>query len=349
VDRARADYHEDRKASSVAARRPIVSVMNRRRLLLTGATGFAGRALHPALVAAGGRVRCLTRDAARARRRHPGHDWVEGNVADREAVARALDGCDAAFYLVHSMREGGDYRRRDRDAARAFADAAAAAGVERIVYLGGVAPAADGASEHLQSRLEVGETLRAGAVPTLELRASMIIGYGSLSWLTVRDLAARLPVMVLPRWLGSRTQPVAIDDVVVALTRALEVPLDASAAFDVPGPQTLSGRQILEETARQLGRPLPFMIEVPLLTPRLSALWVRLVTRANWNVAREIVVGLEHDLLARDDRYWTLIDHTRRLGFAEAARRALAEERAPAGGPWGAVERVLPRVDPRGT
>lgn len=321
--------------------------MNGRRLLLTGATGFAGRALHPALVAAGWRVRCLSRDVARARRRQPGLEWVEGDVANREAVAGALDGCDAAFYLVHSMREGGDYRRRERDAARAFAAAAAAAGVGRIVYLGGVAPAAGSASEHLRSRLEVGETLRAGAVPALELRASMIIGHGSLSWLTVRDLAARLPVMVLPRWLESRTQPVAIDDVVVALARALDLPLDGSAAFDIPGPQTLSGRQILEETARQLGRPLPLMIEVPLLTPRLSALWVRLVTRADWQVAREIVVGLEHDLLARDDRYWTLVDHPRRLGFSEAARRALARERAPVGGPWGAVERALPRIDPR--
>ena len=323
--------------------------MNRSRLLLTGATGFAGSALHPALVAAGWRVRCLTRDVARARRRQPALDWVEGDVADRETVGAALDGCDAAFYLVHSMREGGDYRRRERKAAHAFAAAAAAAGLERIVYLGGVAPASGAASEHLQSRLDVGEALRGGAVPTLELRASMIIGPGSLSWLTVRDLAARLPVMVLPRWLESRTQPIAIDDVVVALTRALEVPLDGSADFDIPGPQTLSGRQILEETARQLGRPLPFMVEVPFLTPRLSALWVRLVTRADWKVAREIVVGLEHDLLARDDRYWTLVHHTRRLGFAEAARRTLAQERAPVGGPWGAVERALPRIDPRAT
>jgi len=324
-------------------------VMNGRHLLLTGATGFVGRALHPALVSAGWHVRCLTRDVARARRRQPGLDWVQGNVADRGVLAGALDGCDAAFYLVHSMREGSDYRRRDREAARAFAAAAAAAGLERIVYLGGVAPPSGAASEHLQSRLEVGETLRAGAVPAVELRASMIIGHGSLSWLTVRDLAARLPVMVLPRWLASRTQPVAIDDVVVALVRALEVPLDGSVVFDIPGPQTLSGRQILEETARQLQRPLPWMVEVPLLTPRLSALWVRLVTRADWNVAREVVVGLEHDLLARDDRYWTLVHHPRPLGFAEAARRALAKERAPVGGPGGAVERALAYIDPRRT
>lgn len=232
-------------------------------ILLTGATGFVGSALHPAL-ARRGPVRCLTRDAARARARLLRLDWVEGDVADEAACARALDGCSAAFYLVHSIGEQGDFRRREVEAARRFARAADGAGLRRIVYLGGVAPAAL-ASEHLRSRLEVGEALRAGPVLTVELRASMIIGHGSLSWLIVRDLAARLPVMVLPRWLRSRTEPVAIEDVVVALTGALELPLEASAWFDLPGPEVLSAEQILVETARAMGLPPPLRFSVPVL------------------------------------------------------------------------------------
>jgi uncharacterized protein YbjT (DUF2867 family) len=137
----------------------------------------------------------------------------------------------------------------------------------------------------------VGETLREGCVPTFELRASMIVGHGSLSWLIVRDLAARLPVMVLPSWLRSRMQPVAIDDVVVALVRALELPAGAGGAFDLPGPDVLTGRQILDETAARMHLDPPLAIEVPLLTPRLSSQWVRFVTRARWSVAREVVLG----------------------------------------------------------
>ncbi len=311
-------------------------------LLLTGATGFVGNAVRPALDAKGWRVRCLTRDVARARRRLPAVDWVEGDVGDAASCARALAGCRAAFYLVHGMGEGApDYHRREVAAATTFSRAAQAAGVQRIVYLGGIAPAGSG-SEHLRSRLDVGEALRSGPVPAVELRASMIVGHGSLSWLIVRDLAARLPFMILPQWLKSRTQPVAIADVVIALVRALDVQLPGSASFDIPGPFTLSGKSILEETARVLGLPHPRMIEVPLLSPRLSSLWVRFVTRAQWSVAREVVVGLAEDLLARDDRFWGLIDHPNRLTFAQAASLAVDAERrqGPVGGTWGAIEHL---------
>jgi uncharacterized protein YbjT (DUF2867 family) len=317
------------------------STMRERTLLLTGATGFVGGAVAPALAEKGWRVRGLTRDAARARGRAPGLEWVQGDVADAASCARALDGCSAALYLVHGIGEGRDYHRREVMAASTFSRAAAAARVERIVYLGGVAPAGTG-SEHLRSRLEVGEALRDGPVKTIELRASMIVGHGSLSWLIVRDLAARLPVMILPRWLKSRTQPVAIDDVVIALVRALELPLTASESFDLPGPVTLSGREILEETAHAMHLEHPSMVGVPLLSPHLSSLWVRFVTRAKWSVAREVVVGLTEDLLARDDRFWRLVDHPNRLSFAEAARLALDAERylGPVRGTWGAIERA---------
>jgi uncharacterized protein YbjT (DUF2867 family) len=274
-------------------------------------------------------------------KRDPTLDWVQGDVGDPATCARALDGCQAAIYLVHGIGEGEDYHRHEVTAAETFAKAAAAAGVERIVYLGGVAPVGTG-SDHLRSRLDVGEALRAGSVKTIELRASMIVGHGSLSWLIVRDLAARLPFMVLPRWLKSRTQPVAIDDVVEALVRALELPLEASAWFDIPGPVTLSGKEILEETARVMGLRPPHMIAVPFLSPKLSSLWVRFVTRAQWSVAREVVVGLTEDLLARDDRFWALIGHPHRLSFAEAAERALGAERGDhrVQGIWGAIERA---------
>jgi uncharacterized protein YbjT (DUF2867 family) len=287
-------------------------------------------------------VRCLTRDAARARERQPGLAWVQGDVADPDSCARALEGCQAALYLVHGIGEGADYHRREVAAASTFSRAAAKAGVQRIVYLGGLAPTGEG-SEHLRSRLDVGEALRGGPVTAVELRASMIVGFGSLSWLIVRDLAARLPVMVLPRWLKSRTQPVAIDDVLVALVRALDLPLTASAWFDIPGPVTLSGQEILEETARIMGLKHPRMLAVPLLSPHLSSLWVRFVTRAQWSVAREVVVGLTHDLLAHDARFWALIDHPHRIAFAEAARIALDaehEHQQRSKGLWAAIERA---------
>lgn len=311
------------------------------RVLLTGATGFVGGYLYPELRRAGMAVRCLTRNAERARARRPECEWVEGDVCDPEAMRRALDGCEAAYYLVHGMSEGhGDFEQRELAAAEVFRTAAAVAGVGRIVYLGGLEPQGP-PTPHLRSRLEVGECLRGGTVPTVELRASMIIGWGSLSWLIVRDLAARLPVMVLPSWLCSRTQPVAVDDVVTALVRSLELPIAGSVCFDLPGPDTMTGREILERTAELMGFRKAAMLQVPVLSPWLSSHWIRFVTRAEWSVARELVAGMAHDFLARDDGFWKRIGMAERTPFDEAVRRALARERqeAPAGGFWGAMER----------
>jgi uncharacterized protein YbjT (DUF2867 family) len=317
-----------------------------KQVLLTGATGFVGRHLFPELHRSGRAVRCLTRDVVRARRRWPDREWVSGDLAAPEDIARAVKGCSAAFFLAHGMGVGGhDFRRREVGAAEQFRDAAEEAGVERIVYLGGLDPG-ERASEHVRSRLEVGKALRDGQVPAIELRASMIVGHGSLSWLIVRDLAARLPVMVLPRWLESRTQPVAIADVVVALVRALDLPLDRGEAFDIPGPEILTGTEILRRVADGLDRERPLMVKVPVLSPWLSSHWVRFVTRADWSVAREIVIGLAQDFLARDGRYWQAIGHTALQGFDDAAHGPLAAERAEGAvpGAWGAVERWLHRV-----
>ncbi|MCS6801509.1 MAG: NAD(P)H-binding protein [Chloroflexota bacterium] len=297
-----------------------------RPILVTGATGFVGRALSAALLREGRAVRCASRAPERGRHLLAEVPWVRLDVNDPATIEPALAGCWAAYYLVHSMGDRqGDYARREREAAQAFAAAAARAGLERIIYLGGIRPLGR-PSKHLASRLAVGALLRQGPVLTIELRAAMIVGHGSESWRICRDLAATLPGMILPRWTRSRSEPVALDDVLVALRRALDLPLARSASYDLPGPEPLTVREILRTTARVLDLPDPLFLDVPVLSPRLSAYWLRLVTRADWRVARELVHGLEHDLLARDDRYWSLIGHPHRLPFEEAARRAIAAE-----------------------
>ncbi|HZZ83865.1 MAG TPA: NAD(P)H-binding protein [Anaeromyxobacteraceae bacterium] len=302
--------------------------------LVTGATGFIGRALVPALRARGHRVIAASRRPPEARRAA----WRVCDLLRPETLPGALEGVRVAYYLVHSMGGGrADFRARERRSAEAFARAASASGVQRIVYLGGPAPSGR-PSEHLRSRLEVGEILRAGSVPAVELRASMVIGSGSASWQIVRDLAMRLPVMVLPRWLESRTRPVALEDVIAALAAAADLPLDASAWFDLPGPEVLSGREILERIAALRGRRI-LALRVPLLTPQLSALWLRLVTRTDFSLARELVLGLRHDILPRDEGFWSLAGHTRLVPFDEAARRALAGERHRSG-LWPGLARV---------
>jgi uncharacterized protein YbjT (DUF2867 family) len=314
-------------------------------VLLTGATGFVGGYLWPALTSRGYRVRCMSRNPERARLKWPDHEWVGGDVANETDLVQALRGCSAAYYLVHGMAEGhGDFRRREVDAAARFLRAAESAGVRRLVYLGGIRPQGP-LSEHLLSRLEVGEKLRGGAVSTVELRASMIIGHGSLSWLIVRDLAARLPFMILPAWLKSRTQPIAIADVVRALIDALELPMEGSDHFDIPGPETLTARDIMFRIAATMGLPQPVVVEVPVLTPWLSSHWVRFVTRADWAVAREIVVGLTDDMLAAEDRFWKLTRHEDLVAFDDAVREALRAEslEGPVPGFWGFVESAMAR------
>ncbi len=210
-----------------------------------------------------------------------------------------------------------------------FATAAARARVKRIIYLGGVAPSGK-ASKHLASRLAVGKTLRGGEVTALELRASLIIGNGSASWKIVRDLALRLPALVLPKWTESRTSPVALEDVVVALVCGLRLPLSESAWFDVPGPEVLTCREILLRLAALKGRHIP-SIRVPFLSPSLSSWWLRLVTGVDFSLARELVLGFTGDLLPVDARYWSLIGRQPRLTFDQAAAAALAAERSRPG------------------
>jgi uncharacterized protein YbjT (DUF2867 family) len=293
--------------------------------LVTGATGFVGSALIEALTARGWPVIAASRRPPVVSEGPPGVSWRVCDLTIPNTLPQALEGVQVAYYLVHSM--GGSnagYLEQDRRCAESFASVAASAGVRRIVYLGGPAPA-DAPSDHLKSRLQVGEILRSGAVPTVELRASMVIGHGSASWQIVRDLAMRLPFMVLPRWLRSLTRPVALQDVIEALLGASQIPLESSVWFDIPGPDILSGREVLERIAAIRGRRI-LILEVPFLTPSLSALWLRLVTRTDYRLARELVMGLRSDLLPHSDEFWGIIGHTDLISFDDAARLALAAE-----------------------
>lgn len=257
-------------------------------------------------------------------------EWVRCDVSEKDDIEKALTGVDAAYFLIHGMGGGHhDFAEVERRAAQLFAEAATRAGVKRIIYLGGVAPT-ETPSEHLKSRLEVGEILRAGSVPTLELRASMIIGNGSASWQILRDLALRLPAMLLPAWTESRTRPIAIEDVTVALVRALELPLPESIWYDIPGPEVLSARELLVRLAALRGRRVP-SLRVPFLSVSLSSWWLKLVTRADFSLARQLVLGFTGDLLPRDGRYWKKIHYRPKWTFKAAARQALEQEQAEQG------------------
>lgn len=324
----------------------------RQRVLVTGATGFVGRELVPALLAEGHEVRATSRRPSTSPPQER-LEWVVCDVTRPDDLERAMTAVDAVYFLVHAM--GGDrshdYAAEERRVALGVREAAAKAGVSRLIYLGGVAPTGP-ASEHLKSRLAVGEVLRAGAVPTLELRASMIIGNGSASWQIVRDLAMRLPAMLLPSWTRSKTCPIAIEDVLVALLRGLELPLPTSAWYDIPGPDVVSGRQILSTIAALKGRRVP-SIPVPFLSVSLSSWWLKLVTRADFALARELVLGFTGDLLPADRRYWEAIRYEPCWSFETAAQRALDTEtvdvslRGLAGSAEEAlVQLVSPRLGP---
>jgi uncharacterized protein YbjT (DUF2867 family) len=309
-----------------------------RPVVIGGATGFVGRRLVRHLLAQGVPVRATSRDPERARRAMPEVTWVRLDVEDPRLVRAAFHGAQAYVHLVHHMQETmGDLVAREVRAACNVAQLAAEEGLDRVIYLG--APAG-GTSHHLDARARTGETLRAGAVPCFELRAAMIVGAGSESWLIVRDLAMRLPVMVLPSWLRSRTQPIAVDDVVAALARCLTLPAAQAGAWDLPGPEILSARDILTRAAALRGMR-PRMVPIPVLSPRLSGAWLRLVTRADWSIARRLVDGLTEDLLMDPVGLYAICPDLPRTPFEEAARRALAEEEAPGVGGrlWEAVAR----------
>ena len=296
-------------------------------ILLTGATGYVGGRLLPLLVTDGWRVRCLARQPERLLPRVPaGVEVVPGDLLDRASLSAALQGVNAAFYLVHSMGATGDFETQDRLAAEHFGQAARAAGVQRIIYLGGLGEDEPDLSAHLRSRHEVGERLRASGVPVIELRASIIIGSGSLSYEMIRALVERLPVMVTPRWVRVTAQPIAIEDVLAYLRAALTLEIEGNLVVEIGGPDRVSYGDLMREYARQRGLRR-WMIPVPLLTPRLSSLWLGLVTPLYARVGRTLVDSLRHPTVVRDDTARRLLP-VRPIGVPEAIARALRHEDA---------------------
>ena len=279
---------------------------------MTGATGFVGRTLTAALDEAGHQVVAGTRQPGRYRGMG---EPVDLDIGDRASVEAALDGCDAAYYLVHSM-EGPDFEERDRAAAMTFAAAAGSAG-PRVVYLGGLG-AEDNPSPHLRSRHEVGRILREGA-DTIELRAAMVIGKGGASFEIMRQLVERLPVMVCPRWVTTRCQPIALTDAAHYLVASLDLP---AGCYDVGGPDVLTYEQMLRRFAVLTGRKR-LILKVPVLTPTLSAHWIGLVTDQPASIGRPLAEGLAAEMVVEDERIGSLVPFEL-LGFDEAVRRALA-------------------------
>ena len=302
-------------------------------ILLTGATGCIGGRLLAALEAQGHAVRCMTRrPSALAGRVGAGTEAVYGDCLDAASLGAPLDGVDTAYYLVHSMGGGADFEARDRAAARNFGAAARAAGVGRIVYVGGLGAQA-GLSRHLRSRHETGEVLRESGVPVVELRSGIVLGAGSLSFELIRALVERLPVMICPAWVRTPTQPIALADLVAYLVAVLDLPPGESRVFEVGGVDVVSYAAIMREYARQRGLRR-WLIPVPLLTPYLSSLWLGLTTPVYARVGRELVDGLRTATVASDDAARTAFP-VRPLGLRQAIARAVDEEDAAfAAGPW---------------
>jgi uncharacterized protein YbjT (DUF2867 family) len=294
-------------------------------VLLTGATGYVGGRLLPRLESAGYAVRCLARRPEfLSSRVGPNTEVVAGDVFNLDSLRRALRGVDTAYYLIHSMDSGDGFEAADRLAAEYFARAAAEAGVRRIIYLGGLGEAVDDLSPHLRSRHEAGRILRESAVQVIEFRASIVIGSGSLSFELVRALVERLPMMITPRWVSVEAQPIAISDLLDYLLLALELPQAESRVFEIGGADMVSYAGIMKEYAncRGLNRR---MISVPVLTPRLSSLWLGLVTPIYARVGRVLIESIRHPTVVRDASALKEFP-IRPGGIREAIREALQNE-----------------------
>jgi uncharacterized protein YbjT (DUF2867 family) len=294
-------------------------------VLVTGTTGYIGGRLVPRLLEAGCRVRCLARDPARLRGR-PWLDQVEvvnGDCLRPETLPAAMSGVEIAFYLVHSMAGGRDFEQRDLAAARHFASAVRQAEVQRVIYLGGLGDPDTALSPHLRSRQQTGEALRESGVPVTEFRAPVIVGSGSLSFEIIRYLTERLPVMICPRWLYTRVQPIAIGNVLDYLVAALDTPASIGRVIEIGGGDVLTYGDLLRgyAEARNLRR---WLVPVPVLTPRLSSYWVHLVTPIPAAIARPLIQGLRNDVIVRDDTARRLFPQIRPMDYATAVRLALA-------------------------
>ncbi|MFE1441451.1 SDR family oxidoreductase [Streptomyces sp. NPDC058739] len=298
--------------------------------LVTGASGYIGGRLVPELLAAGHRVRCMARTPGKLR----DHPWagqveiVQGDVTDAASTAAAMDGVDVAYYLVHALGTGDDFERTDREAARVFGEQARRADVGRLVYLGGLTPASVPETElsaHLRSRAEVGRILMDSGVPTAVLRAAVIIGSGSASFEMLRYLTERLPVMVTPRWVHTRIQPIAVRDVLRILVGCAGLPPDVNRAFDIGGPEVLTYLDMMRRYAVVAELPRRLILPVPVLTPGLSSHWVGLVTPVPASIARPLTESLRHEVVCqeRDIEQYVPNPPGHPLGFDRAVALAL--------------------------
>lgn len=298
-------------------------------ILVTGASGYIGGRLVPRLLAEGLRVRCVAREPrkllARSWHDHENVEIVEGDVGDSDSLRQALRGCRAAYYLVHSMVSvGSTYRERDRQLATGFARCAEAENVGRIIYLGGLGETKDGLSDHLASRREVEHALASSSVPVTVFRAAMIIGSGSASFEILRYLVERLPIMVTPRWVSTECQPIAVRNVLEYLVRCLEVPETIGETLDIGGTDVMTYRDIMQAMALSLGLNKRVVIPVPVLTPRLSSLWIHIVTPLSHRIARPLAEGLRNRVVCRDDRAHKLMPQ-QRLSISQAIDAALGK------------------------
>jgi uncharacterized protein YbjT (DUF2867 family) len=264
------------------------------RILLTGATGYIGQQLLPVLVEGGHEVRCLARKPEALAGQAT--DVAQGDVLNGEGLDAALEDVEVAFYLIHSMAGGGDFAERDRRAATNFAKAASAAGVRRVIYLGGLGPDDGEGSGHLTSRHETAEILQDSAPEFVYARAAVVIGDGSLSLIMLRHLVERLPAMICPRWIDVNTQPIAVTDLVAALVHCAELP-DLSGEVQLGGADVVTYRQMMLSLAKALGRRKPIVIRVPVLTPKLSSHWVGFVTAIDSGVAKPLIDGLKAETI----------------------------------------------------
>src|SRR4051794_18508838 len=293
-------------------------------VLLTGASGYVGGRLVPLLERQPVVLRCLARNPDKLRPLvGTSTQVVRGDVLDPSSLDGALHGVHTAYYLVHLMSDSKDFETEDRQAATNFAQAARQAGVRRIIYLGGLGDDTDpNLSPHLRSRHEVGQLLRASGVETVEFRAGMVVGSGSLSYQLMKSLTDRLPVMICPRWLTTATQPIAVDDVLAYLLAARTLPAGESRTFEIGGTEVVTYADLIREYARQKGLRR-WLIFVPVLTPYLSGLWLALVTPATYEVGRHLIEGLKNPTVVRDKKALEVFP-VRPMGVKEAIRRAIA-------------------------
>ena len=306
--------------------------MSQPTILLSGATGYIGGRLAPRLLERGYRLRCISRSREKLLSRPWARDdrveVVECDAGDAQGLAAAMQGCSAAYYLVHSMNAAGPaYRDLDRELAGVFGRAASKAGVGRIIYLGGLGETGEGLSEHLASRREVEKALGEAGVPVTVLRAAMIIGSGSASFEILRYLVERLPVMITPRWVRTESQPIAVSDVLHYLVAALETPETTGKTLDIGGPEVCSYTTLMRELARELGLRRRLIVPVPVLTPRLSSLWIHLVTPLGASIARPLAEGLRNRVVCRNDEARRLMPHDC-MTIHQAMEAAVADHRS---------------------